>query len=836
MKLFKRILRYTFFLVLSGVTFIGLTIGGAYWLIAPRLPSIESLREMRLQVPLRIYSADDKLIATFGETRRIPVTIDQIPQKLRNAFLAAEDAHFYDHPGLDWRGITRAIGHIIVTGGDKGPGGSTITQQVARNFFLSPEQTYSRKLSEIFLALRIEKELTKDEILNLYLNKIFLGHRAYGVAAAAEFYYGKTLDQLTFAECAMLASLPKFPSSGNPLYNPERAKVRRDYVLDRMLENGFITTDEHKQANAEPENAYAHEPPSEVEAPYLAEMVRLEALEKIGNDALTDGYSIRTTVEARLQDTANQTLRNALIAYDQRHGYRGAEAHIELAANTTPLELDKQLDAYHAIAGLIPGIVTESADKTALVYLADGQSVPLDLAAVNWARLYKDENRREAAPKRVDSVMQPGDIVRLARDNEGHWKLSQLPAVQGAFVALNPENGAIKSLVGGFSFSRNKFNRVTQSNRQPGSSFKPFLYAAAFDHGFTPASIVYDAPLVFPDPSKPNGLWTPSNDDNKFEGPMRLREALVHSKNLVSVRLLDAIGVPYARNYITRFGLTLEQIPENLSIALGTASVAPIHMARGYAVFSNGGFLVDPYFIDSIYDRDGKRIFTANPVTACQHCPSRIRQDAQLTAQQTANSAQASQEGSAITFAIKETVIPAVTTESTTQKNDGEPKLAPRVLDARVAFLVTSLMQDVVRRGTAAEAMVLKRTDLAGKTGTTNDHRDAWFTGYSPTTVATAWVGFDDFTSLGYGEFGNKAALPMWIDFMRVATDGQPQISLEIPSGIATARINPKTGTLASDHDSHAISELFKTEDVERLSIDENTYQEEDQQEAYDVF
>ena len=843
MRISLRLLRYALILLVLGILGACMALGVAYWLIAPRLPSVESLRDVRLQVPLRVYTADNKLIATFGETRRIPVKIEQIPAQVKNAFIAAEDARFYEHPGFDWQGVIRAGLHVVFSGGEKTQGASTITQQVARNFFLSSEKSYTRKLSELFLARRIEQTLSKDEILELYLNKIFLGNRAYGVAAAAEFYYGKTLDQLTLAECAMLASLPKFPSTGNPLNNRARAVERRNnYVLQRMLENGFITAAQFKQAAAEPDLSYAHEPPIEVEAPYLAEMVRRDALDRLGNDALTDGYTIRTTLDSHAQDAADQALRDDLAAYDQRHGYRGPEAHVELGAQFAPAELDKKLDAYHAIVGLLPGIVTEAEEKSALVYLDDGQSVPLDLAAVSWARTYKDEAHVGGAVKRVDQVLKVGDIVRLARNADGKWKLSQIPVAQGALLALNPEDGAIVAEVGGFSYARSKFNRAVQSNRQPGSSFKPYFYSAAFEHGFTPASIVNDAPIVFADPSKPNGLWTPQNDDGKFDGPMRLREAMVQSKNLVSVRLLDAIGVRYAREYATRFGIPLDQIPDNLSMALGTASVSPLMMARGFAVFANGGFLVDPYFIDSITDRDGKEIFRAHPVVACRHCPERLAEDARAAAQNGAGAERETGEP------VKASLSPiasaqAAATPAAVSAGPNKPALAPRVLDARIAYLVGSLLHDVVRRGTGHDAMVLKRNDLAGKTGSTNDHRDAWFTGYNDNVVASVWVGFDDFSSLGrsngVGEFGAQAALPMWISFMREVLKGVPEKPFEMPSGITTARIDPETGQLAPSGDARSMLEVFKVEDVSRLAAGPNNPTEQEkrvQQDAYGIF
>ncbi len=836
MRIFLRLLRYILILGVSGVLLACLAVGVAYWLIAPRLPSVETLRDVRLQVPLRVYSADSKLIATIGETRRIPIKIEQVPPQLKNAFLAAEDANFYSHPGVDWQGVARAVGLMISKRTMHVPGGSTITQQVARGFFLSSEVSLTRKFTEIFLSFRIERELTKDEIFELYLNKIFFGNRAYGVAAAAEFYYGKTLDQLTLAESAMLASLPKFPSSSNPLSNRARATERRKYVLQRMLDNGFITADQFKQADAEPDRSYAHEPPIEVEAPWIAEMVRQDVLDKLGNEALTDGYSVYTTLDAHDQDAANQALRDDLITYDQRHGFRGPEAHIDLPEHPLPADLDKDLDAFHPIVGLIPGIVIESSEKSAEVYLQDGQTVPLDMPAVVWAGKFKDERHHGGPPKKVTDVLQTGDIVRLARNDEGKWKLSQVPTVQGALIALDPEDGAIKAEVGGFSFSRSKFNRVVQSARQPGSSFKPFFYSAAFEHGFTPASIINDAPIVFADPSKPNGLWTPQNDDGKFDGPMRLREAMVVSKNLVSVRLLDAIGVRYAREFVTRFGFTLEQIPDNLSMALGTASVSPLTMARAYAVFANGGFLVDPYFIDRIVDRDGQEVFKSQPAVACRHCPQRLVEDAR-------EQVQADMKTDSTGSPVKTSLSPISSAQAATTKaagNDSDStKLAPRALDARTTYLVGSLLHDVVRRGTGAGAMVLKRNDLAGKTGSTNDHRDGWFSGYNDDIVASAWVGFDDFTSLGYKEFGAETALPMWISFMRTALKGVPEKPFEMPSGITTARIDPETGQLAASDDAHSMLEVFKVEDIARLASGPNNPTEQEkkvQQDAYGIF
>ncbi|MEP7096224.1 MAG: penicillin-binding protein 1A [Dokdonella sp.] len=832
MTLFLRLLRFALYLTLAGVLLGGLALGTAYWLIAPRLPSVETLKDVRMQVPLRVWSADDKLIATFGETKRTPVRIQDVPERLKHAFLAAEDADFYTHSGIDLGGIARAVWLTVTTGNKHVAGGSTITQQVARMFFLSPEVSYTRKLSEIFLAFRIESALSKDEILELYLNKSFFGHRSYGVAAAAEFYYGKTLDQLTLAQCAMLASIPKFPSTGNPLSRPQRALERRGYVLGRMRDNHFISQADYDAAMQEHDLAQAHEAPVEVDASYFAELVRREAIDRLGNNALTDGYVIKTTLDSVRQEAATTALRDGLESYDQRHGYRGAEAHVDLASNTGATDWNSALDDYRPLSNLVPGLVTESDANSASVHLASGEDVTLSLASLEWARPHLDNDRRGAAPKSVNAVLKRGDIVRLVRDGDSGWRLTQIPAAEAALVALNPEDGAIESMVGGFNFQRSKFNRTTQSARSPGSGFKPFLYSAAFEHGFTPASVLNDAPVQFPDPSRPDGMWTPKNDDDTFQGPMRLREALVKSVNLVSVRLLDAIGVRYAREYITRFGLSLDQIPENLSMALGTASVAPIAMARGFAVFANGGYLIDPYLITEIDDRDGKVVYRADPAVACATCAE--RQVAGTTMPppppvSTGNNA-TTRGLNPIGSANADTTVPLPTS--------AQPHLAPRAIDPRNAYLITSMMRDVVRRGTGSAAMVLKRNDLAGKTGSTNDHRDAWFTGFDSKLVASCWVGFDDFSSLGRGEFGAKAALPIWINYMRTALKGVPEQPFDMPPGITRVRVDAATGLLAAAGDPGAILEVMKTEDATRLASQPPPTDEKngEQSEAYDVF
>lgn len=841
MQIFKRLFRWAMVLALTGFLLAIVAVGVAYWLIAPRLPSVAELKNYPMQVPLRVLSADGKLIASFGETRRIPVDIDKVPARLKHAVMSAEDANFYHHPGVDWRGIARAGWHVIITGGDKGSGGSTITQQVARNFFLSPEKLYSRKLTEIFIALRIEHELSKDQILELYLNKMFLGHRSYGVGAAAEYYYGKTLDQLTVAECAMIASTFQLPSAVNPINSPKRGIARRNWVLGEMLRHNYITKAVHDQAIVEPNHAFPHEQPIEVDAPYLAEMVRRQVLDRFGNDALTEGLVVRTTVQSGRQQTAVNAVRDGLIAYDHRHGWRGPEAHEDLPSGATDETFDRLLSSYDDISGMQPGLVIASDAKQATVFLGSHESVILDLPAMSWARPFVNDNRVGAAPSAVDKVIKRGDIIRLARDDKGEWQLAQIPAAQAALTSVDPEDGSIQALVGGFNFSRSKFNRAVMAKRQPGSSFKPYLYSAAFERGFTPASIINDAPLALPDPSKPNGLWTPSNDDGKFAGPMRLREALVQSKNLVSVRLLDAVGVRFVRDYATRFGFSADAIPANLSMALGTASVSPMSMARGFAVFANGGYLVTPYFIHEIDDRNGKPVYVANPARACRNCQERLLDsqppgpppaDMHNTPANSVVKADAAPAESSSVDGVGEAVLPA----DVHGDNSHPPVLAPRVIDPRNDYLMTSLMKDVILRGTGSAARKLDRADLAGKTGTTNDHRDGWFVGFNGDLSTAVWVGFDDYSSLGRGEFGAKAALPIWMDYMSSALKGLPLNSLPMPPGISTVLINRQNGLPTSPDDPNSMNEIFKVEDVERLRDQAAQQKEQEQQHAYDIF
>jgi penicillin-binding protein 1A len=801
MKRWIRLLRWLLLLLVAGTVLSALAVYLVYRHYEPTLPEVAVLREIRFQVPLKVYSRDGKLIANFGEARRFPSAIEDVPEVMKQAFIATEDERFYQHPGVDYQGMARVAWEFVRAGGEFGSGGSTITMQLARNFFLSPERKLERKLREILLALKIERELSKDEILGLYLNKIFLGNRAYGVAAAAQVYYGKSLAELSLTESAMIAGLPKAPSDLNPIQSPTRALERRNYVLSRMRDVGYIDAATFASAIASPETAHIHELPIELEAPYVAEMARIEAERLLGSEeALTGGYSIYTTIDSTQQIAANHALREALSDYEERHGYRGPEAHVALEA-ASPDELAvRVLKGLSLTGGLIPALVISVDPEQAGLLLQDGSAATLDLKEAIWARRYLTSDSRGPTPKTLSDVIKPGDVIRVRQTESGAWRLTQIPAVQGALVSLDPENGAIRSLVGGFSFGRSKFNRATQSERNPGSSFKPFVYSSAFEKGFTPASIVNDAPIVFEIPGVEKA-WRPQNDNETFSGPIRLREAMVRSKNLVSIRILDAIGVGYARKYIERFGFDPKHLPENLSLALGTASAPPLTMARGYAVFANGGYLVDPFLIDHIDDSRGDTIHQAMPALACATCPERVAEEFSLD------------------LAPEPTTTDAATVPTVTGADAAVtgPKLAPRVIDARNAYMVTSLMMDVVKRGTGRRAMELGRNDLAGKTGTTNDHRDAWFSGFNQSLVATAWMGFDDFSSLGNGEFASKTALPMWIGFMGPVLEGQPQTLPQMPTGITTARINSVTGQLTSASDQSAIMEIFRVEDVERL-------------------
>jgi penicillin-binding protein 1A len=793
---------FRFLLVSSVLGFATLII--TYLVVAKDLPDVETLRDVQLQVPLRVYTKDAKLISVFGEKRRIPVRIEEMPEHLKNAFIAGEDARFREHPGVDYQGITRAVWTLATTG-EKSIGGSTITQMLARNFFLTLEKTFTRKIKEIFLALAIERKLSKDEILELFLNKILLGHRAYGVGAASDVYYGKPVDQLSLAQCAMLAALPKAPSRINPITSPERAMTRRDYVLGRMLELGYIADGEYQQAIDERNTAFYHGATTEISAPYLAEMVRKDMLARFGQAAYTGGYEVYTTINSSLQTVANQSVTDGLEEYDRRHGYRGAEAHINLSDNDTTSDWDEILRPYKAVAGMVPGLVTEVDEDIALIYQADGQTIALSLEDMQWAKKFISRDRVGFDPKSVTDVLHRGDIVRTHIGDGDQRQLGQLPETEALLISLSPHDGSIKALVGGYDYARSKFNRVTQSRRQPGSGFKPFIYSSALAKGKTTASIVNDAPIVFSD-SELERDWKPQNYSEKFFGPTRLREAMVNSRNLVSIRLLRDIGIPYATGYISQFGFDPAELPGNLSMALGSASLKPLSLARGYAVFANGGHLIDPYYIERVVDANGTVVVAASPTVVCLDCDDAVETEAEPVVAEL-------KQPSFRPLQLESETDLTVTEQEAIEVRDAVAGTspAPRVISEQNAYLIRSMMMDVVRRGTGKKAMALGRNDLAGKTGTTNEQRDAWFSGYNDEIVTSVWVGFDSHDPLGRYEVGGKAALPIWINFMRVALQDLPEQSVEIPEGITQARIDPETGLLARLENPAAVMEVFKT-------------------------
>ncbi len=774
--------------------------------IVPKLPAIDSLLDVRMQIPLRIYSQDNRsLIAEYGEKKRIPVAIKDTPQRLIDAFIAAEDERFYAHPGVDWRGLMRATISLLITG-EKKQGGSTITMQVARNFFLSREKSYLRKLNEIFLALKIESQLQKDQILELYLNKIYLGQRAYGIGAAAQVYYGTAITDLNLAQYAMIAGLPKAPSRTNPVTNPEAAKQRRTYVLGRMLKAGFISPQDYETALQAPLSASLHGPHVELEAPYVAEMVRKQLTEQYGDKAYTDGYLVTTTLRDTHQQAANHALRSALLAYDKRHGYRGAEQHHALDRASTEADWAAWLQPYSSIGPLYPAVVTQVNAQAASAYLAGIGSVAIEWSGLRWARRYIDENRRGPAPATAADVVKIGDIIRVTEDDAGNWLLSQLPQVEGGLVSLDPNTGATLALVGGFDFYRSKFNRIVQAKRQPGSSFKPFIYSAALDNGFSAASIINDAPVVFNDPGI-GQKWRPKNYSGKSFGPTLLREALRKSRNLVSIRLLDQLGIQKALEHIEKYGFQRGRLPQNLSLALGSGEVTPWQLARGYAVLANGGYAVNPYFIEQIIDHQGNAVFKAQPEAVCPACEEAAEAD--MTVETPVDGA---------TDMTVETPVEATTDTTATATGPVQPSHARRVVDARTIWIMHSLLKDVVRSGTGRAAYArLKRNDLAGKTGTTNDQHDAWFAGFNSELVAVAWVGFDKFLPLGRGEVGGKAALPMWTEYMQIALDDTPEAVMERPVGLLNVRIDPKSGCKASTNYPGAKFEVFKPDQLASL-------------------
>ncbi|MCI0507255.1 MAG: penicillin-binding protein 1A [Gammaproteobacteria bacterium] len=805
----------------------------------PKLPSIESLREVQLQVPLKIYTKDEKLLSEYGEKRRAPLDINQTPKTLINAVLAAEDDRFYEHYGVDPKGLLRAVAYLIRTG-EKGPGGSTITMQVARNFFLSRERTYLRKLNEILLSFKIERELTKNEILELYLNKIYLGNRSYGFAAAAQVYYGKTLDEMTAAQIAMIAGLPKAPSAYNPIINPERALQRRNYVLSRMHELGSLADEEYQTALNTPDDSELHGLRVEVDAPYVAEMVRAELYDRLGEDAYTQGYKVYTTVDSRLQNAANNALRKSLLEYEERHGFRGPEANVDLSQISENDESAYRavLSDYRSVNKLWPALVVNVEDKAVKVYQSRHGYIKIEWDGLKWARPWNGDGKDPGdEPSKATDFLKAGDIIRIVKTKESKgdepdiWKLAQAPRVEGALVSLSAHDGSILALVGGFDFEKSKFNRVIQAERQPGSNIKPFNYSAALEKGYTAASLINDAPIVFDDPGL-ESTWRPENYSGKVYGPTRLRNALINSRNLVSIRLLRAIGIPYAIEYLQKFGFRRESLPRDLSLSLGSAAITPLELVTGYAVFANGGYKVEPYFIDRVETADGVVIMRANPLVVCDRCEPDADEGAppaeQVLLTQTNLSGEnlpgdnIIPENTALLVPVNEDPNdPALNVNGESQAiSTIRQRTAKRIVPAQNIYIMNSILRDVIKLGTAKGALVLNRGDIAGKTGTTNDQQDAWFSGFNPDVVATAWVGFDEPQTLGNNEFGGRAALPMWIDYMEEALKGLPEPAIETPPGLVTVRIDPESGLLVGAGFPGAQFEIFRADTVPK-SLDE---------------
>ena len=838
-----------FWLGMAGVAATAMAFASIYLYLKPGLPSVESLRDIRLQTPLRVYSRDMKLIGEFGEKRRSPITIEQTPELFVKAILSAEDAGFYTHNGVSIKGLMRAATQLLQTGSIQS-GGSTLTMQVARNFFLSREQRFVRKFNEILLSLQIEQELSKDDILELYINKIFLGNRAYGFQAAAQVYYGRDIKDLDLAQWAMMAGLPKAPSTYNPIANPTRALQRRNWILKRMLDLGHIDQDDYKNSITAPVTASLHGRDLDLNAPYIAEMARKEAVELFGNSAYTDGYQVITTVDSRLQEAAREALQHGLETYDSRHGYRGPE---ERLAPELLQDSDQLVDLLHEIpvlGGLEPAVVTAVEAQRLQVQLRDRRVVEvLWENGLDSIRPYISENARGPRIQSAEEIFAPGDVVRLRRveikpdgskpetealtavDEESlaadpfaepgeqateavepqmreEWHLGQVPAAQGTLVSLAPEDGAIRALVGGYDFRQSHFNRATQAARQPGSNFKPFIYASAIERGYTAASMINDAPIIFEETGLQD-VWRPENDGGTFLGPTRLREALYRSRNLVSIRLLQALGIDYALDYVERFGFERSKLARNLTIALGSSALTPLEIARGYAAFANGGFRVEPYLVDRVLDVNGEPIYQALPLTVCHDCPEPGSEQAP---REPLDLAELEMEASSMEPGEEPIDLRTLSVNPTSADaaEQGRPR-APRVMSPETTYIMDSMLKDVIKRGTGRKALAMKRGDIAGKTGTTNGPRDAWFSGYSPHLATSTWVGFDSNGELGKNEFGGSAALPIWIDYMSKALDGLPERHLPQPDDIVTVRIDPRTGRRTS---SGGTFEIFRADQV----------------------
>ena len=793
------------------------SIFGLYKFIEPQLPDVATLKDVRLQIPMQVYTADGELIAQYGEKRRIPVTLDQIPPVMVKAFIATEDSRFYEHHGVDPVGIFRAAS-VALFSGHASQGASTITQQLARNFFLSPERTLTRKIKEVFLAIRIEQLLTKDEILELYLNKIYLGYRAYGVGAAAQVYFGKSVDELSLSEIAVIAGLPKAPSTFNPLYSLDRATSRRNVVLSRMLSENYITQAQYDEARNQPIDANYHAPEIAFSSPYLSELVRQDMVAKYGEKAYEDGYKVYTTITRKTQEAAQQAVRNNVMAYDMRHGYRGP-SNVLWKVGETPWDKTKIVDSLKNLpvyGPLFPAVITEASPNEATALLADGSAVSINMDGMRWARPYRSDTAQGPTPRKVTDVVQSGQQIWV-RKVDDNWWLGQVPDVNSALVSINPHDGAVVALVGGFDFNQSKFNRATQALRQVGSNIKPFLYTAAMDKGLTLASVLNDVPISRWDAGAGSD-WRPKNSPPEYAGPIRLRQGLGQSKNVVMVRAMRAMGVDYAAEYLQRFGFPAQNIVHTESLALGSASFTPMQVARGYSVMANGGFLVDPYYISKIENEIGGTIFEAKPKVACPDCDIPViygeTQKSNVLENQNVEDVAQSEEKQNVSVPMPK--LEQANNELVAQSSP--PEYAPHVINTPLAFLIKSALNSNIYgepgwQGTGWRAgRDLKRNDIGGKTGTTNSSKDAWFSGYGPGVVTSVWIGFDDHrrdlgrTSAsgaikdqisGY-EGGAKSAQPAWDEFMKAALEGVPEEPLTPPPGIVTVNIDRSTGQLAN--------------------------------------
>lgn len=776
-------------LALAVVLALAVPIGfyGMAMYLSPTLPSTQEIKTASLEMPLQIYSRDDKLIGQYGNRLSLPVTYEEIPTDLTHAFLAAEDASFFQHSGISIKGLGRAVTEVVTD--DEGQtGGSTITMQVAKNYFLSSERTLNRKLTELFLARKIEDELSKNDILTLYVNKIYLGEGAYGIRAAAKKYYSKSLENLTIAEAAMLAGLPKAPSKYNPVANPERALTRRNWIIGRMHELGYITQAQYNEAIHSPIGLNLYQEKLDVNMPYLAEMTRYALVNRYGEQVVNGGWRVRLTVDSEAQVAAEAAILKGLIAYDHRHGYRGAEAN------------DEPLENFRRYGNMIPAKVTKVNSRSFEALLPSDETVTVNWSGMSWAKKYISADRFSNLPSNASQIVKNNDIIRLIPTDNNGWQLAQIPDIQGSLVSLNPETGAVNALVGGFDFNHSKFNRALQGWRQPGSTIKPLVYTAALENGYHPDSIVSDRPIQV-------GDWKPKNSDGRFLGDITLRRGLYLSRNLVSIRLLQAIGISNARDLLDQFGLDKEKLPTTLSLALGTGQATPLQMATAYSTFANGGHRIQPYFIEQIYNYDNKLLFQANPQQACALCfndqlstlnenlieeykaSSETPKDESLTSDANTDTTTEALENSSadadnvdinnVSTAIASNL--SVYDASPTADRLKAPVVqyvpatqAPRILQPRVAYEMADILRDVVQRGTARRARALGRDDIGGKTGTTNEAKDAWFAGFHPTNATIVWMGFDQPSTMGRREYGGVAALPVWIDFMRAQLKDTP--------------------------------------------------------------